>query len=208
MELGRLACALERAQLPIFMSKHGQTMRLSVQNDLFMGVPIFYYCELETAGGEFLAYKNVGEVEEVRLVESAVLPFVHLFAHHPRFEAPEHPGTQEGLPPEVPGRGGRRPRELAEAGHVQVLYEEPPLPLYSFKNGTSWILGAFARLDDFEEASLFFYRTRTKEAPTAGFVKYQPSNLAATAFSKRADEHGFYYVKVIKLAEKHPLVEF
>ena len=49
---------------------------------------------------------------------------------------------------------------------------------------------------------------RIKEEPSTGFIKYSPSNLAETGFSKRTDEHGFYYVKVIKLAEKHPLVEF
>ena len=70
---GRLACALERAQLPIFMSKHGEKTRLSVQNDLFMGVPIFYYVEADK-GGEFLAYRNAGETEEVQLVESASTP--------------------------------------------------------------------------------------------------------------------------------------
>jgi hypothetical protein len=206
-ELGRLACALERAQLPIFMSKHGDMMRLSVQSDLFMGVPIFYYCELESSGGEFLAYKNVGEVEEVHLVESAMLPS---YIYSPIIHVLKLPSIlehkkdfhQKFLAAEVADLAS-----LLKLATYKMLYEEPPLPLYSFKNGTSWILGAFARLDDFEEASLFFY-TRTKDAPTAGFVRYQPSNLAMTAFSKRADEHGFYYVKVIKLAEKHPLVEF
>jgi hypothetical protein len=62
-------------------------------------------------------------------------------------------------------------------------------------------------LDDYEEASLFFYTTVEKE-PEHGFVRYAPSRLADTAFSRRTDEHGFVYVKVIKLAEKHPLVEF
>ena len=96
---------------------------------------------------------------------------------------------------------------LVKLATYKMLYEEPPLPVYCFKNGTSWIVGAFARLDDYEEASLFFY-TRIKEEPSTGFIKYSPSNLAETGFSKRTDEHGFYYVKVIKLAEKHPLVEF
>ena len=88
-----------------------------------------------------------------------------------------------------------------------MLYEEPPLPLYTFKNNGKWIIGSFARLDDYEEASLFFY-TSVDVEPEHGFVRYSPSRVGDTAFSRRTDEHGFIYVKVIKLAEKHPLVEF
>ena len=206
VELGRLACALERAQLPIFMSKHGNAVRLSVQNDLFMGVPIFYYYESEK-GGEFLSYKNVGENEEVQLVDSTAVPsyiyspIIHVLKL-PRILEHKKEFHQKFLAAEVADLSS-----LVKLATYKMLYEEPPLPLYSFKNGTSWIIGSFARLDDYEEASLFFY-ARTKEEPSAGFVKYSPTNLSGTAFSKRADEHGFYYVKVIKLAEKHPLVEF
>ncbi len=205
-ELGRLACALERAQLPIFMSKHGDKVRLSVQNDLFMGVPIFYYFEAEK-GGEFLSYKNSGETEEVQLVESTSVPsyiyspIIHVLKL-PRILEHKKEFHQKFLAAEVADLPS-----LVKLATYKMLYEEPPLPLYSFKNGTSWIIGSFARLDDYEEASLFFY-ARIKEEPSAGFVKYSPTNLAETGFSKRADEHGFYYVKVIKLAEKHPLVEF
>jgi len=206
VDLGRLACALERAQLPIFMSKRGTTVRLSVQNDLFMGVPIFYYFESDK-GGEFLAYKNVGETEEVQLVESTSVPsyiyspIIHVLKL-PRILEHKKEFRQRFLAAEVADLPS-----LVKLATYKMLYEEPPLPLYSFKNGTGWIIGSFARLDDYEEASLFFY-ARIKEEPSAGFVKYSPTNLAETGFSKRADEHGFYYVKVIKLAEKHPLVEF
>ncbi len=206
LELGRLACALERAQLPIFMSKHGEKTRLSVQNDLFMGVPIFYYVEADK-GGEFLAYRNAGETEEVQLVDSASTPsYIYSPVIHvlkmPSILEHKREFHQKFLAAQVADLAS-----LVKLATYKMLYEEPPLPLYSFKNGTSWIVGSFARLDDYEEASLFFY-TRMKEEPSTGFVKYSPANIADTGFSKRTDEHGFYYVKVIKLAEKHPLVEF
>jgi hypothetical protein len=79
--------------------------------------------------------------------------------------------------------------------------------IYTFKNGTSWISGCFARLDDYEEASLFFY-SRLEKEPPSGFVRYSASRLGDTDFSKRIDEHGSIYVKVVRLKEKHPLVEF
>jgi len=206
LELGRLACALERAQLPIFMSKHGEKVRLSVQNDLFMGVPIFYYIDSDK-GGEFLAYRNAGEIEEVQFVDAASTPsyiyspIIHILKM-PSILEHKKEFHQKFLAAEVADLGS-----LVKLATYKMLYEEPPLPLYSFKNGTSWMIGSFARLDDYEEASLFFY-TRMKTEPPTGFVKYSPTNISDTNFSKRTDEHGFYYVKVIKLAEKHPLVEF
>lgn len=206
LELGRLACALERAQLPVFMYKHGDGIRLSVQNDLFMGVPVFYYVEAQK-GGEFLAYRNAGETEEVQMVESASTPS---YIYSPIIHVLKMPSVlehkrefhQKFLAAEVADLAS-----LVKLATYKMLYEEPPLPLYSFKNGSSWIVGSFARLDDYEEASLFFY-ARMSDGPPTGFLKYSPTNVGDTGFSKRTDEHGSYYVKVIKLAEKHPLVEF
>lgn len=205
-DLARLSCAFERAPFPIFMSKEGGKYRLAVQTDLFMGIPIFYHIEVEK-GGEFLAYKSSGEVEEALLVDAALnpsymyAPVVHVLK----------------LPRVLERRSGFKVRFLAaqvsdlanlmKIASYKMLYEEPPLPLYTFKNGTSWIAGCFARLDDFEEASLFFY-ARLDKQPPSGFVRYSAAKLGDTDFSKRIDEHGSIYVKVVKLKEKHPLVEF
>ena len=205
-DLARLSCAFEKAPFPIFMSKEGSKFRLAVQTDLFMGIPIYYYVETDK-GGEFLAYKSSGEVEEAHLVEAALnpsymyAPIVHVLK----------------LPRILERRSGFKARFLAaqvsdlanlmKIASYKMLYEEPPLPLYAFKNGTSWIAGCFARLDDFEEASLFFY-VRLDTEPPAGFVRYSAAKLGDTSFTKRTDEHGFLPIKVVKLKEKHPLVEF
>jgi hypothetical protein len=206
LELGRLSCALERAPLPIFMSTHGKKMRLAIQTDLFMGIPIFYYVE-EEINAEFLAYRNSGETEEVQLVDSTqnpsfiYAPIIHI-VKMPKILEDKDDFSERYLAAQVTNL-----TSLVKIASYKMLYEEPPLPLYAFKNGSDWILGAFARLDDYEEASLFFY-TKMKEESTAGFVRYSPTRINETNFSKRTDEHGFIYVKVIKLMEKHPLVEF
>ncbi len=205
-DLARLSCAFERAPFPIFMSKEGTKYRLAVQTDLFMGIPIFYHIEVEK-GGEFLAYKSSGEVEEALLVDAALnpsymyAPIVHVLKL-PRVLERRHGFKARFLAAQVSDLGN-----LMKIASYKMLYEEPPLPLYTFKNGTSWIAGCFARLDDFEEASLFFYARLDKEPPS-GFVRYSASKLSDTDFSKRIDEHGSIYVKVVKLKEKHPLVEF
>jgi len=205
-DLARLSCAFERAPFPIFMSREGSKFRLAVQTDLFMGIPIFYHIEVEK-GGEFLAYRSYGENEDAQLVEAALnpsyiyAPIVHVLKL-PRVLERRQGFKVRFLAAEVSDLGN-----LMKIASYKMLYEEPPLPLYTFKNGTGWITGCFARLDDFEEASLFFYARLAKE-PTSGFVRYSASRLADTDFSKRIDEHGSIYVKVVKLKEKHPLVEF
>jgi len=205
-DLGRLSCALERAPFPLFAFKEGDNFRIAAQADLFMGTPIFYYFDAKT-NGEFLAYRSYGESEEVQLVESASNA---AFIYAPVIRVKKMPKELESrnefedkfLAVEVEDLGS-----LVKVGAYKMLFEEPPLPLFGFKNGATWILGAFARIDDYEEASLFFY-TRMSGEPPAGFVRYSPAKTAETAFSKKTDEHGFVYIKVVKLAEKHPLVQF
>ena len=206
LDLGRLSCALERAPFPIFAYRHEGKTRLSVQTDLFMGIPIFYFVETEN-GNEFLSYRTNGESEEVQMVDSTqnpsfmYSPLIHVLKL-PKVLEHRAEFTERFLAAEVADLSS-----LVKIASYKMLYEEPPLPLYTFKNGPQWIIGSFARLDDYEEASLFFYTTVGKE-PEDGFVRYAPSRVSDTAFSRRTDEHGFIYVKVIKLAEKHPLVQF
>jgi hypothetical protein len=206
VEFGRLTCALERAPFPLFAFRNDGNVRLAAQVDLFMGTPIFYYVDAEK-DGEFLAYRSTGEVEEVQLVESATNP---TFIYGPIIRVKKLPKALEGkeefedkyMAVEVADVSS-----LVKVGAYKMLFEEPPLPLFAFKNRGEWVLGTFARIDDYEEASIFFY-ARFKEEPMAGFMKYSPAKMSETAFSKKTDEHGFAYIKVVKLAEKHPLVEF
>jgi hypothetical protein len=87
-----------------------------------------------------------------------------------------------------------------------MFFEEPALPLFAFKDGSSWILGTFARIDDYEEASIFFY-WKSSQAPSSGFVRYASDKIGDTGYVSKTEEHGYQYVKVVKLAQKHPLVQ-
>lgn len=206
VELGRLACALERAPFPLFSFKVDGRYRIAAQADLFMGVPIFYYHDLEKEG-EFLAYRNLGEGEEVQLVEAATNPS-YIYAPVIRVaKIPEALSKKEKFEDLFMSIEVENLASLLKVGTYKMLFEEPPLPLFAFENGSKWVLGTFTRIDEYEEASMFFY-TKMGEEPPAGFVRYSPSSVQSTGFSKRTDEHGFVYVKVIKLAEKHPLVQF
>lgn len=229
VELGRLSCALERAPFPLFAFREGSAVRIAAQADLFMGTPIFYYVDVEKSG-EFLAYRSSGDGEDVQLVPSAnnpsylYAPVIRVNHMPPRLTPSPGNGSSEKTSSET-----RRKEKVAETqdGHgdrymsvevqdlpslvkvaaYKMVFEEPPLPLFAFRRGESWVIGTFARIDDYEEASIFFY-TKSKEEPSAGFVKYAPDKISETALVRKTDEHGFYYIKLVKLSEQHPLVEF
>jgi hypothetical protein len=204
-ELGRLSCALERAPFPLFAFKHGRNTRIAAQADLFMGTPVFYFFD-NGAVDEFLAYRTTGEGEEVVLVPSASNAS-YLYA--PVIRVQKMPGAleeKEVFQDKFMAVEVENIPSLVKVGAYKTLFEEPPLPLFAFRNGDDWILGTFARIDDYEEASIFFY-TRAKGEPS-GFLRYSYDKITETTYVKRTDEPGFHYIKVVKLASPHPLVQF
>jgi hypothetical protein len=205
VELGRLSCALERAPFPLFAFKHGKATRIAAQADLFMGTPIFYYFD-NGAVDEFLAYRITGEGEETQLVNSASNAS-YLYAPVIRVQKMPKPlDEKDDFQDKFMSIEVENIPSLVKVGAYKTLFEEPPLPLFAFKEGSDWVVGTFARIDDYEEASIFFY-TRTKEEPS-GFLRYSYDKITETTYVKRTDEPGYHYIKVVKLTEPHPLVEF
>jgi hypothetical protein len=205
LELGRLSCALERAPFPLFAFRAGKATRIAAQADLFMGTPIFYYFDAPKAD-EFLAYRMTGDVEEVQLVSSAsnasylYAPVIRV-QKMPQTLDPKKEFNDKFMSVEV-----ENIPSLVKVGAYKTLFEEPPLPLFAFKQGSRWVLGTFARIDDYEEASIFFY-THSSVEPS-GFLRYSYDKITETTFVKRTDEPGFHYIKVVRLSQPHPLVQF
>jgi len=89
----------------------------------------------------------------------------------------------------------------------KTIYDEPPLPLFLFKErGGKAILGATMSASDNETISYFYYVSLDEE-PKAPFLRYSSQRTEQPAFSARLDEHGYVYLKVIRLAADHPLVK-
>jgi len=205
IDLGRLSCALERAPFPLFAFKQGKAIRIAAQADLFMGTPIFYFYDNETVD-EFLAYRITGEGEEVQMVSTASNPS-YLYAPVIRVQKmPAHLDEKDSFQDRFMAIEVENIPSLVKVGAYKTLFEEPPLPLFAFRESGGWVVGTFARIDDYEEASIFFY-TRTKEEPS-GFLRYSYDKITETTYVKRTDEPGYHYIKVVKLTAPHPLVEF
>lgn len=203
-ELGRLSCFQERAPFPLFAITRGGSHWIAAQADLFMGVPVFYYAETKESG-EFLAYRKGQDGEEVHLVDGAnnasflYAPVIKTARLPSRLE-PKEQFHDKFMAMEV-----KDLQSLAKVATYKMFFEEPALPLFAFREGSVWIVGTFARIDDYEEASIFFY-WRSSEPPASGFIRYASDKAGDTGFVSRTEEHGYQYVKVVRLAERHPLV--
>jgi hypothetical protein len=207
-DLARLACAIERAPLPVFAIESEKEIILSVQFDLFMGRPIFYYTKNKERKAH-LGYRNLSGIEEALLTDSANNP---TFIYAPVIAIKKLPAMFEkalNSPQEVKDKFLTMEvsdlPSLAKISSYKMIFEEPPIPLYAFETNKKWIAGAFARIDDDEEASLFFFVRL--DAPPESFLKYSMQKTDGTSFTSKIEEHGYAFIKVIKLASKHPLVD-
>ena len=89
----------------------------------------------------------------------------------------------------------------------KTIYDEPPLPLFLFKErGGRIILGATMSATDNETVSYFYY-VALDEEPKEPFLRYSSQRIEQPGFSARLEEHGYVYLKVIRLATDHPLVK-
>lgn len=211
-DLGRLACALERTPLPLFALEHDGKKMIATQLDLFAGTPIFYYAYTNEVK-HFLGYRVTATGEEVILEDS---PNNASMVHAPIIELVKLPQVfQKGLKESMAEkeRNGQKFLSLqvkdlvslVKVASYKILFEEPPLPIFIFPSSKKWRVGSFTRIEDYEEASIFFYYEE-KEKPLQNFVKYSMSKADAS-LTNRTDEHGNFYVKLIRLAQSHPLVE-
>ncbi len=208
-DLARLACALERAPLPTFISKDGDSFKISTQLDFFVGSPVFYYAKINDSK-QFLGYRTVSAGEEVSLVDVPLNPSM---VYAPIIEVVKFPKVFDQA---TKGKKATMPKFLSlqvkdlmglvKVATYKIMFEEPPLPIFAFPSDSGkWIVGAFTRIEEFEEASIFFYYEKEGK-PEENFVGYSTSRAQAF-FTNRTDEHGNFFVKIIRLKNRHPLVD-
>jgi hypothetical protein len=213
-DVGRLACALERTPYPVFRIERASGVRfLAVHYELHRGYPIFYYAqEAEPlVRGHFLGYRVKGVTEEVVFRDAASDP---TFIYAPVIDVVRLPrlfrqGVGSLCEPQVTYLAMELSgvAEVAKVAAYKVLYEEPPLPTFLYPYGDRWMLGTFARLDEYEGGSLFLY-TQLDERPEGNFIRFSSEDAGAVKFTNSLEEHGYIQIKVIHLRGKHPLIRF
>lgn len=213
-DFGRLVCALERTPPPAFSFVFSKENVLAVQTDIINGRPVIYFAKNEVAdgSGQYLAYRVTSGIEEVLLADYVGNP---TFVYSPVLNVEKLP-QRLARSARVDKRSGytviklKDLASLAKVAAYKTIYDEPPLPLFMFKQqrGDRVVLGAPMSANDNETVSYFYYVALDDgEEPKEPFLRYSSMKAEKPVFSSRLDEHGYIYLKVIRLAAEHPLVK-
>ena len=207
-DFGRLVCALERTPLPAFSLQFNRQEVLAVQTDIINGRPVIYYIQ-EAKDGQYLAYRVSNGIEQVLLASSVDNP---TYVYSPILKVERFPRSLAKSARIDKGSGYaviklKDLSSLAKVAAYKTIYDEPPLPLFLFnERGGKIVLGTTMSANDNETISYFYYLTLEGE-PKEPFLRYSSQKADQPIFSTRLDEHGYVYLKVIKLAADHPLVK-
>jgi hypothetical protein len=208
-DFGRLVCALERTPLPAFSLQFNRQEVLAVQTDMINGRPVIYYAQEDAKDGQYLAYRVSNGIEEVLLASSVDNP---TYVYSPILKVEKFPRSLAKSARIDKGSGYtviklKDLSSLAKVAAYKTIYDEPPLPLFLFKErGGDIVLGTTMSANDNETISYFYYLT-LEEEPKKPFLRYSSQRIDQPTFSTRLDEHGYVYLKVIRLAADHPLVK-
>ena len=202
LEFSRLVCALERIPRVSFSHDHDGKKILSVQMDVLKEKPIVYYTQLENKG-DYLCYGLHGDKEESTIVNSTS-DSSKLYSPIVRIKT---------LPKTLkPGNGTMdryQPIELEDMSSLVKLtygFDEIPFPLFLFPHKSRWLLGVFMNFQ--EEGTSYFCHVTLDDEPDKPFLKFSTSNSSEPVFTNSPTEHGYSYVKIIKLKETHPLINY
>lgn len=202
LEFSRLVCALERAPRVSFLHDHDGGKILSVQMDVLKEKPIVYYTPLEN-NGHYLCYGLKSGKEESEIVNSTS-DSSRLYSPIVRIKS---------LPKTLrPGNGTMdryQPIELEDMFSLAKLtwgFDEVPFPLFLFPHSEKWLLGVFMNFH--EEGTSYFCHVVLDSDPAKPFLKFSLSDDSEPVFVENPSEHGYSYVKIIKLKETHPLVDY
>lgn len=202
-EFARLVCALERIPRTSFSFVLDGREVISVQMDLLKERPVNYYVPNQKFG-HYLSYGFKTGKEDYDIVNTMTNP-TYLYSPIIRMKS-----LPESLKPETKTESEvmYEPLELEDLTSLIKLsygFEESPFPLFAFSNGTKWLTGLFMNFNESDETSYFCHVKLDKE-PDKAFLKYSSKDGNEPSFVGGINEHGYSYLKVIKLKGRHPLV--
>jgi hypothetical protein len=208
-DFARLVCALERVPLPAFSLAFNKENVLAAQADIINGRAVIYYAPTDQTTGQYLAYRVTSGIEEVLLADSVSNP---TFVYSPILNVDKFPPTLIRAA-RVDKKSGytviklKEISSLAKVAAYKTVFDEPPLPLFMFREkGGSLVLGSPMSTNDNDSISYFYY-VNLEEEPKEPFLRYSSLKNEQPVFSSRLEEHGYVYLKVVKLQGDHPLVK-
>ena len=95
--------------------------------------------------------------------------------------------------------------DLSSLAKLTYGFEENPFPLFLFPHKDNWLIGVFMNFT--EDGTSYFCHVVLNKDPQKPFLKFTNNN-SEPDFVESPTEHGFSYVKIIKLKDTHPLVDY
>jgi len=214
---------LERIPIPIYEYLYQNTDIFAAQLDTLNGHSIIYFVDnIKSGENQYLSYKINNNNEEAAMVisikDTSALysPIIKLSTPPQSFLKP----TKISATTKYTGIGLRDLFSLSKLVAFHTIYEESTLPLFLFpkseKNdsdlpdkefNTKYVLGAHLSLTDSSDTSYFYYVLLEQEIEK-NFMKFSLQKSDAPSFSNHIDEHGYIYLKIIKLQDTHPIIKF
>jgi len=202
-EFTRLVCASERSPSVSFLHEHKGAKVLSVQMDLLKQSPVIYYTPVENFN-HYLCYGFKSGKEESVMVDSTIdtskmySPIVRIKSLPQSLKPSPENNTAKYQPIELD--------DLASLAKLSYGFEEAPFPLFAFPFKGQWFLGVFLNFN--EDGDSFFCYVVLNEEPIKPFLKHTTSNGSEPILVDNTSEHGYSYIKIVKLHETHPLVNY
>jgi len=208
-DFGRLVCAFERTPLLTFSFRLDKEDLLATQIDFLNNVPVIYYVKYSSRG-QYLAYRNSNGIEEVSIVENILNPSV---VYSPIISVDKFPSIFWREP-----KGTKNSKyapiklsnfqSLVKIASYKMIYDESPLPLFVFRStkNSKYVVGTALNMTESDGISYFYYAT-IPENPVQSFIKYSSLKSEDPTFTNKIEEHGYIYIKLIKLLGSHPLVK-
>ncbi len=200
-DLARLAAALEMVPLPIYSFKlkikEQESNILAIGLNMNMGRPVFCYVDA-SCNGEFIAYRAFMGSEEVNIVNVANNP---VYSYAPVIRVLNMPKrllkSSKGI--EYESIMLNDLISLVKLGLYKYMRDEILIPLFLSvdKSDGNGILGTFIGGND--DGYPYFCYTVLHSIPKENFVKYSSQSDEAPMFTNNIDEHGYIYMKVIRL---------
>jgi hypothetical protein len=208
-DFGRLVCAFERTPLLSFSFKSGKEDLLATQIDFLNSIPVIYYVK-HSSHGQYLAYRNSNGNEDVAIVENIQNPAV---IYSPVISVEKFPAIFWRRPKPVKNSNYEPIKlsnfqSLVKIASYKMIYEESPLPLFVFKSTkkSKYVVGTALNMAESDGISYFYYTT-IPDNPLHCFIKYSSLKSVDPIFTNNIEEHGYIYIKLIKLSGAHPLVK-
>ncbi len=202
LEFSRLVCALERTPRVSFLHEHDGKKVLSVQMDLLKEKPIIYFTPVEKLG-HYLCYGFKAGREESSVVNSTI-DTARLYS--PIIKIKSLPASLRSGSGTVDKYHPIELEDMASLAKLSYGFEDSPFPLFSFPFKDKWLMGVFMNFS--EEGISYFCHIVMDEEPKRSFLKFATNNGIQPSIVDDPNEHGYSYIKIIKLKDTHPLVDY